>query len=123
MRFSNIFYDDLDRRANYAKVPGFWKDIDLRRQNLWSYVDARDVAQCIRLSLAADIEGAEVFNVMAADTIMKQTNAELMGAAFPDVAVSEELGPHQTLVSISKAERMLGYKPEWSWRQILGDSR
>ena len=123
LRFSNIFYEDTGHRANYSKVPGFWVDIDLRRKDLWSYVDARDVAQSIRLALAADIEGAEVFNIAAADTIMKQTNAELIAEPFPDVQAGKELGPYQTLVSINKAERMLGYKPEWSWRQILGDLR
>jgi UDP-glucose 4-epimerase len=30
--------------------------------------------------------------------------------------VTKELGEHETLLSIDKARRMLGYEPEHSWR-------
>ena len=35
---------------------------------------------------------------------------------FPDVEVRGEVGPHDTLLSIAKARRMLGYEPRHSWR-------
>jgi hypothetical protein len=39
-----------------------------------------------------------------------------MADVFPDVPVRGELGTHETLLSIEKARRVLGYEPEHSWR-------
>ena len=35
---------------------------------------------------------------------------------FPNVKVVKELGEHETMLSIDKAKRLLGYAPEHSWR-------
>ena len=43
-------------------------------------------------------------------------NAELLAAFFPGVPLKREVGPHETLLSIEKARRVLGYEPEHSWR-------
>ena len=53
-----------------TRFPGFWDDPSIRAWNLWGYVDARDVAQAARLSLTADLVGAEAFLIAAADTCM-----------------------------------------------------
>ena len=84
-----------------------------------SYVDARDVAQSTRLALTADITGAEAFIIAAGDTVMNRPNAELMAEYFPSVPIREGTGEHDTLLSIGKARRLLGYAPAWSWRDIL----
>lgn len=112
LRFSNIMEPD----AYTARFPGFWGDPRLRKWNLWGYVDARDVAQSCRLGLEAAVQGAEAFIIAAADTVMPQTNRELMAAVFPTVPLRKEIGEHETLLSIDKARRMLGYNPQYSWR-------
>ena len=38
-----------------------------RKWNLWSYVDARDVAQSCRLGLTTNINGAEAFIIASAE--------------------------------------------------------
>lgn len=119
LRFSNILFEDPDHPASYAKIPGYWNDPQSRRFNLWSYVDARDVAQSVRLSLEYGNTNAEAFIIAAADTIMTQSNQELIDAVFPGVPLSPELGAHETMISIEKARRLLGYKPAYSWRTIL----
>ena len=95
---------------------GFQDDAKLRKWNLWSYVDARDVAQAIRKALEAPITGAEVFIIASADTVMRRPNAELMAEVFPAVPLKEGVGPNETLLSIAKAQRVLGYQPQYSWR-------
>jgi len=35
---------------------------------------------------------------------------------FPDVPVNGDLGEHDTMLSIAKARRILGFEPEHSWR-------
>jgi nucleoside-diphosphate-sugar epimerase len=112
LRISNIFEE-----KDYASIPSFWADPALRRWNLWSWVDARDVAQACRLGIEADnITGAEIFTIAAADTLMKTPSRDLMAAAFPDAAVDAGMGQFETLLSIEKARRLLGYSPRYSWR-------
>ena len=86
---------------------------------LWAYVDARDTAQICRLSLEADIQGAEVFNVGAPETMMKTPTRELMARTFPEAEIRGDLGEFETIFSIEKARRMLGYEPKYSWHQFV----
>lgn len=114
LRFSNI-----KEIPQYDEFPNWWDDPFKRKWNLWGYVDARDVAQSCRLGLEADLQGAEDFIIAAADTVMPQTNAELMAAVFPDSPLREGTGEHETLLSITKARQMLGYDPQYSWRDHI----
>jgi nucleoside-diphosphate-sugar epimerase len=111
LRISNIFEE-----KDYDSIPSFWTNPALRKWNLWSWVDSRDVAQSCRLGLEADVGGAENFTIAAADTLMKTPSRELMAAAFPGVPVDPRLGQFDTLLSIEKARRVLGYAPQHSWR-------
>ena len=111
LRFSNIM-----EPHDYERFPGYHADPQLRRWNLWGYVDAEDVAQSCRLALRGGPGGAEVFIVAAADTVMDTPSRELMAAVYPDVPVRGELGEFETLLSIGKARRLLGYEPAHSWR-------
>jgi hypothetical protein len=47
---------------------------------------------------------------------MRRSSASLMAEVFPDVPITRELGEHETLLSIDKARRLLGYEPEHGWR-------
>ncbi len=111
LRISNIFEE-----SDYATIPSFWDDPTARQWNLWSWVDSRDVAQACRLALEADGPGCNVFTIAAADTLMGQPSRELMAKAFPDVPVDPALGDFETLLSINKARRILGYSPMHTWR-------
>jgi nucleoside-diphosphate-sugar epimerase len=111
LRFSNVM-DPQD----YAAFPDFDADPRLRRWNLWAYIDGRDAAQAVRLALGHAAVGADLFVIANADTVMSRTSAELVAAEFADVAVRHELGEHETLLSIDKARRVLGYAPRHSWR-------
>src|SRR5215207_2245681 len=57
LRISNIFEE-----SDYALIPSFWDDPRLRRWNLWSWVDSRDVAQACRLALEAGVPGRRVLH-------------------------------------------------------------
>lgn len=111
LRFSNIM-----EPPDYQNFPGFWDDARKRKWNLWGYVDARDVAQSCRLGLEADIQGAEAFIIAAADTVMNRPNRQLMAEVYPHVPLREGAGESETLLAINKARQMLGYAPQYSWR-------
>lgn len=114
LRFSNIM-----EPHDYARFPTFQDDPLIRKWNLWSYVDARDVAQSCRLGLEAEISGAESFIIAAADTCMNRTNRNLLAEVFPTVPLRDGTGDHDTLLSVDKARRMLGYQPQYSWRTLV----
>jgi nucleoside-diphosphate-sugar epimerase len=111
LRFSNVMEPE-----DYARFPSFDADARARHWNLWSYIDARDGAQAVRLALAHDQPGFDVFVIANADTVMSRPNDELLAEVYPDVPRKREFGPHDTLLSIDKARRVLGYEPRFSWR-------
>ena len=111
LRFSNVM-----RPEDYAGFADFQDDAALRKWNLWGYIDARDGAQAIRLALESDLTGCEIFVIANADTVMERSNTDLLAECFPDVEVRGDIGPNDTLLSIDKARRLLGYQPQHSWR-------
>jgi nucleoside-diphosphate-sugar epimerase len=112
LRFSNVMAPE-----DYADFPGYDADPRSRSWNLWSYIDARDGAQAVRKALAYETAGVEIFIIANADTVMSRPTAELAAEVYPDVPVTKALGTHETLLSIDKARRLLGYEPQWSWRE------
>jgi nucleoside-diphosphate-sugar epimerase len=116
LRFSNIM-----EPHDYEDFRAYWEDPRIRRWNLWGYVDARDVAQSCRLALEADV-GAEHFIVAAADTVMNRPSRELMREVYPSVPYRPTAGDFDTLLSIQKARTLLGYEPQWSWRDHVADA-
>ncbi|NDL58418.1 NAD-dependent epimerase/dehydratase family protein [Phytoactinopolyspora mesophila] len=112
LRLSNVMEpDDYVRFADFQDEPG------LRKWNLWSYIDARDAAQAMRLALESDITGAEVFVIANADSVMEAGNDDLLDAIYPDIPRKKALDSHETLLSIDKARRILGYEPRHGWRK------
>jgi nucleoside-diphosphate-sugar epimerase len=115
LRFSNVM-----EVADYAAFPAFDDDPLLRKWNLWSYIDARDGAQAVRLALELETTGMDVFIIASPDTVMRRPNAELLDEVFPGVTRKRQLEANETLLSIEKARRVLGYAPRHSWRDAAG---
>jgi nucleoside-diphosphate-sugar epimerase len=111
LRFSNVMDPE-----DYEEFPGFDADAQLRKWNLWGYIDGRDGAQAVARALERGTPGFEAFIIANADTVMSRSSASLAAEVFPDVPVAKKLGEHETLLSIDKAKRLLGYAPEHSWR-------
>jgi nucleoside-diphosphate-sugar epimerase len=111
LRFSNVM-DESD----YARFPSFDDDATLRKWNLWGYIDGRDGAQAVARALENAKPGFEAFIIANADTVMGRSSASLAAEVFPGVKVTKELGEHETMLSIDKARRLLGFEPEHSWR-------
>lgn len=110
LRFSNVLVPD-----DYAGFPDFQDDPMVRKWNLWGYIDARDGAQAIDRALQHAPAGFEAYIIAAADTVMDRPNADLIAEVFPGVEVRGEPGAHETLLSIDKARRVLGFDPKHSW--------
>lgn len=111
LRFSNVM-----EPADYAAFPSFEDDPMTRKWNAWGYIDARDGAQAVRKALEADLTGYDVFIIANADTCMTTPSADLAAAVFPGVPLKRPVTGTETLLSIDKARRVLGYEPTHSWR-------
>ena len=115
LRISNIM-----EHADYATFPSWQDDPQVRKWNLWGYVDARDVAQAARLGLEAGIEGSEVAIVAASDTVMTRPSADLMAEVYPTVPLRRPVAGRETLLAIDHARRLLGYEPAHRWQDHIG---
>ena len=111
LRFSNVMEPE-----DYRAFPGFDADASQRKWNLWAYIDARDAAQAVRLAIESPLKGAEVFVIANADTVLSRPNEQLLKEFFPNVPLKRQVGPNETLLSIEKARRVLGFEPQFSWR-------
>ena len=111
LRFSNVMNPE-----DYKAFPAFDADPSTRKWNLWGYIDARDGAQAVRRAIQADFTGFEAFIIANADTVMSRSNMSLLAEVFPDVPQKGNIAANSTLLSIEKAKRMLGYSPQFSWR-------
>jgi nucleoside-diphosphate-sugar epimerase len=114
LRFSNVM-DPSD----YKMFPSFDSDVTARKWNLWSYIDGRDGAQAVVRALEYTKPGFEAFIIAAADSVMSRPSADLAAAVFPKVPLKRGLKGQETLLSIDKARRLLGYSPEYSWRDSV----
>jgi nucleoside-diphosphate-sugar epimerase len=111
LRISNII-----EPHEYGMFAHWQKDPGIRKWNLWSYVDSRDVAQACRLALEAVNAGADHCIIAAADTVMGRPSADLLAECFPRVPITRAVGEFESLQSTDKAQRLFGYVPRHSWR-------
>jgi nucleoside-diphosphate-sugar epimerase len=108
LRFSNVMV-----REDYERFPSWQDDPHARKWNLWGYVD-----ESVRRALAADIPGYDSFVIAAGDTVMRRPSRELMAEVFPDVELADSVSGNDTLLDISHAREVLGYDPQFSWRDL-----
>ncbi|MFF1881942.1 NAD-dependent epimerase/dehydratase family protein [Pseudarthrobacter sp. NPDC058196] len=111
LRFSNVMDPE-----DYEAFPSFDADAMLRKWNLWGYIDGRDGAQAVLRALENGKPGFEAFIIASPDTVMSRSSASLAAEVYPNVKVTKDLGEHETLLSIDKARRLLGFDPEYTWR-------
>ena len=110
LRISNIM-----EPQDYAAFPDYWDDPLIRKWNLWSYVDARDVAAACELGLSAEVQGHEIAIIAAADNCMTRDSAALMAEVYPGVPITRKLQGRETLLAIDRARAVLGYEPQYGW--------
>lgn len=111
LRFSNVM-----EPQDYAAFPSFDDDAHARKFNLWTYIDARDASQAVRLALESKLTGAHVFGIANADSVMSQSNDDVIDAVYPKARRKRTFGKNESLISIDKAAKGLGYKPQYAWR-------
>lgn len=117
LRLSNVMEE-----KDYDRFPAFNSDITLRDWNLWAYLDHRDGAQAVLKALQWESTGFDMFNIAADDSVMSRSSEQLAAERFPNVPLKHPIEGHTSLMSSEKAKRVLGFKPQHSWRDALTDN-
>ena len=116
LRINNV----IEPHEYAENFPSYMENPDLRRRNIFAYIDARDLGRMVDLCLRRDGLGYEVFNVANADLSVGLTTAELCARYYADVPLKRSLDPLETVYAIDKAREVLGFAPRHSWRDVLG---
>ena len=114
LRINNVI-EPHEYKGNF---PAYLQDPDLRRRNIFSYIDARDLGQMVQKCLERDGLGYQIFNVSNDDHSVGLSSAEIMARYFSDVPLRSEHMP-ESFYSNEKAKRLLGFMPEHSWRHYI----
>ena len=114
LRFGNII--NIEK---YQEFPGFIHDSKKRKHLLWNYIDARDAASACLLAVVKDNLGTIKLNIAADDTSMDILSMDLIKKEYPNVKIMKEIKGYETLYSNELAKTILGWKPEYSWRDIV----
>ena len=116
MKIIGLRYSNIMEEHDYKQFKSFQNDPYLRKWNFWGYIDARDVAQACLLAMESKLKGAENFIIAADDTVMKEDNQSLLDKVFPNIKIKGDIGKNKTLLSNEKAKKILGFKPEYTWK-------
>ena len=102
----------------YAEIfPKFLKNPDLRRRNIFSYIDARDLGQMVQKCLNTDGLGFQIFNVSNDNHSVGLSSKELIDRYYKNVPLKSDEIP-KSFYSNEKAKRLLGFKPKHNWRAL-----
>jgi nucleoside-diphosphate-sugar epimerase len=110
-------------KEKYLDFPRFIHEPHERKNLVWNYIDARDIAAACRLAIEKDGLGSIVLNLAADDNCMDIRSCDLVKAEFPNVKdIRSAIDEYQTLYSNAKAKKVLGWQPVHFWRDNVPKS-
>lgn len=114
LRIMNVIQED-----GYAALP--WPTPTKERPMrfvLWPYVDVRDAAVACCQALDAEVSGHEAVFIAAEDIRFDAPTERLLHEFAPQVTVRKPISGSNSVISIEKARRLLGYQPKFTWRNM-----
>jgi len=125
LRYMGVFYENNEMSRRMYKFGITVEPADDQNQgrlvdNTYQYVDARDIANitdlCIQKIGSSPLNPFEVFFV-STDTTYLEPSSEVVAKRWPFLKeLAGGMKGTEGLFSIAKAEKLLGYKPAYSWR-------
>ncbi len=89
---------------------------------IFAYVDARDYARAVRLALEIEGIAHDRFFITADDALSLEPLSIEFPKRFPgSERVASGLTGHQGPITSAKAKRELGYRPQYSWRNLVSN--
>ena len=114
LRINNV----IEPHEYKEKFPAYMENPDLRRRNIFSYIDARDLGQMVQKCLDTDGLGYEVFNVSNDDHSVGLSSEELIETYYQGVEIKIPKVP-ESFYTNEKAKQLLGFQPCHGWRACL----
>lgn len=114
LRINNV----IEPHEYKEKFPAYMENPDLRRRNIFSYIDARDLGQMVQKCLDTDGLGYEVFDVSNDDHSVGLSSEKLIETYYQDIEIKTPRVP-ESFYSNEKAKKLLGFQPCHSWRAYL----
>lgn len=100
------------RQRNFHDDP-LWPVYTFDRFNFWAYVDERDSAQSLEKGVTAAYTGHHALFINAKDNSLGYDSNKLVELLFPEVETwRSPLRDAESLVSIEKAQSLIGFDPE-----------
>lgn len=126
-RVANAFdISVVTMRPSWVQYPGAYETTPIREAftvetadrfgNLWSYVDIRDVVSFVETALTAEVDGHEVCNVFGPDNFLGVETDRAIRAGYGSLPDECNVRGDASAFSTAKAESMLGWEPEHSWK-------
>ncbi len=111
----------VQNESNYEQNLGPQvRDASVLSPNLWSYIDAYDLADSIVLATESDLPGHEVFYIASPDNVGGRNFGEILHTYYGEkIELRPTARPDASGISSAKAQRMLGWSPKRSWRDYL----
>ncbi|MEL6573406.1 MAG: NAD(P)-dependent oxidoreductase [Pseudomonadota bacterium] len=115
LRINNV----IEPHEYETNFPGYIANPDVRRRNIFAYIDARDLGHMVQCCMETDGLGYQIFNVSNDDHSVAMSTSDLI-AKYYDGVPAKEMGERETFYSNKKAKEMVGFAPKHSWRDIVG---
>jgi nucleoside-diphosphate-sugar epimerase len=108
--------EEYEKCRSLTADPGAWSD------GLWAYVHGDDLARAVELAIGADLPaGYHAVYVAAADNGTVVPTRELTRRYYPGVPFRGDVAEFGSLISSRGARDLLGYEPQFRWREFLGE--
>ena len=99
---------------DHAPVRATFTQPEQRLRNLWSYIDARDLAIVCRLCIEKDNLGCQPLIISADDTSSDRPSAELIKRFLPTVTnLKHPFTAREPLLANDRAKKVLGWKQQY----------
>ena len=110
-----------DRAARIrASSSAIAADPPVRKRNAWSYIDARDLGEIVRLCLEKDGLGFQVFNATNDTITLNMPTSEALKRALPEDAGHPRNGRVRgARCRTARSREVLGFKEAHDWRRYV----
>ncbi len=113
LRFNGMWDDDYFRVLNKNPITDVWT----RCQGFWTYLHLRDAARACVMSLECKMQpGHWRLFLNASDTMINIPTLDALKIVYPDTPIRGQLPGYKAPISISLAQRIIGWQPIYSWR-------
>ncbi|MBT5885479.1 MAG: NAD(P)-dependent oxidoreductase [Planctomycetaceae bacterium] len=114
MRFNGMWDDQYFEQLRANPISDAWT----RCQGFWTYVHIRDAARaCVVAITNRNWLGHHRFFINAEDTMLAIPTLEALATVYPDVPLNTTMPEFTSPISTQYVTDIIGWKPEYSWRQ------